>query len=843
MTWATDYAKLIVTTKELDLGKGNEWKETMVVPQEPGNQQPAPQGPAPAFVQNAQARNRVQLRVTRTGSFNIREIIQYLQSTAPGAEYAAHGDIIQLFNIIMCKPPSGGARVTNAGQNRFYPHEGHPGMEKYDLGSGLQALRGYYASVRPAVGRLLLNLNVTSGAFYKPLTLSSLLTEFRGRNNEQSEGFIRMLKVRAEYKKDKEDKPFMVKIKTIVGFARENLSAKPQVRVKRFGNANEVKFQYTDSKMPNAQPRETSVKDYFRIHHGITLQQPGLPVLNVGTRADPQYLPVELCTVLPGQPFNRLLTGDQTSDMLKFAARFPNLNAMSIAGTAQNIGNGQKLFRLRDTPGDPQVQSVQPWGFRIGVDMLTVPGRILEKPRISYAANKLLNTSNGSWNLANVKFHTGGRFGNWQVLVINRRGKNALYEDPRGEMASGEPLFGRLQAELVKYGLKMGQRVRTNTIAVDALTMENRASNNRILEKAFQDANELGVRLMFVIIPDYDRWLYARIKYYGDIDYGIHTINSIGSKLQKVNGQPMYLGNLALKFNIKGGGVNHTVAGTLGKPLDSNTMLMGIDVTHPAPGNSEGAPSIACVVASTDEYITQWPGSIRTQESRKEMVTGLEEMVIERLDLWVKLHKKLPSKIILYRDGVSEGQYDQVLLQELPSFYKAFEKKYGAEKNWPKVAVIVVGKRHHTRFYPTSQKDADYNAQRSKGSWNPLPGTIVDRHISGRIVREFWLQAHQGLQGTARPAHYVVLKDDVVFQADELETFTHNMCYLFNRATKAVSICPPAYYADLLCERGRYYLHSTLNENHDGASSAGFDANENWTGGVHPRLAESTWYI
>jgi eukaryotic translation initiation factor 2C len=32
------------------------------------------------------------------------------------------------------------------------------------------------------------------------------------------------------------------------------------------------------------------------------------------------------------------------------------------------------------------------------------------------------------------------------------------------------------------------------------------------------------------------------------------------------------------------------------------------------------------------------------------------------------------------------------------------------------------------------------------------------------------------------------------------------MCYLFGRATKAISICPAAYYANLVCERARCYL-------------------------------------
>ncbi|PVH75571.1 hypothetical protein DL98DRAFT_536479 [Cadophora sp. DSE1049] len=42
--------------------------------------------------------------------------------------------------------------------------------------------------------------------------------------------------------------------------------------------------------------------------------------------------------------------------------------------------------------------------------------------------------------------------------------------------------------------------------------------------------------------------------------------------------------------------------------------------------------------------------------------------------------------------------------------------------------------------------------------------------------------------------------------ADVLEDLTYNMCYLFGRATKAVSICPAAYYADLVCERAKCYL-------------------------------------
>ncbi|KAK3065140.1 hypothetical protein LTR53_018278, partial [Teratosphaeriaceae sp. CCFEE 6253] len=301
--------------------------------------------------------------------------------------------------------------------------------------------------------------------------------------------------------------------------------------------------------------------------------------------------------------------------MLNFAARAPNLNAMSIAGTAQGPGNGVRLFCMRDSSAtDPQIQTIQPWGFRLGVDMITVPGRILNNPKVIYGQRKEERPTMGSWNLRQTQFFKPGRFSSWQVLVIDGDRGRALRN-----VDGAESLFTKLGNSLKNYGLQMGQRLPTQTVSLSALVEANRPTNDSALEQAFRAALGNNVNMLFIVLPAFDRWLYARIKYYADIKAGIHTINSIGSKLEKENGQDMYMGNLALKFNIKGGGINHTVRETLAKPLDSKTMFVGIDVTHPSPGSSEGAPSIACVVASVDEHLSQWPGSIRAQTGRQEM--------------------------------------------------------------------------------------------------------------------------------------------------------------------------------------------------------------------------------
>ena len=63
----------------------------------------------------------------------------------------------------------------------------------------------------------------------------------------------------------------------------------------------------------------------------------------------------------------------------------------------------------------------------------------------------------------------------------------------------------------------------------------------------------------------------------------------------------------------------------------SKTMVVCIDVTHPSPGNREGAPSVVGVVASIDEKCGQWLASVSCQQSRKEMISELEEMIVQRL--------------------------------------------------------------------------------------------------------------------------------------------------------------------------------------------------------------------
>lgn len=191
-------------------------------------------------------------------------------------------------------------------------------------------------------------------------------------------------------------------------------------------------------------------------------------------------------------------------------------------------------------------------------------------------------------------------------------------------------------------------------------------------------------------------------------------------------------------------------------------------------------------------------------------------MVKDRLRAFLRANKFLPSKILFYRDGVSDSMYEAVLQKEVrkvESAYAAirteFERsgkggvKPGNQSGNPKITALIVTKRHHTRFYPKSN-NAKENCQQ---------GTCVESGVTHPCYFDFFLQSHDPLQGTAKPTYYFVLRNDMGFSAEEMQDLTNHLCYTYIRCTMPVGYVPAAYYADRLCDRARLYaqpLHSKV---------------------------------
>ena len=105
---------------------------------------------------------------------------------------------------------------------------------------------------------------------------------------------------------------------------------------------------------------------------------------------------------------------------------------------------------------------------------------------------------------------------------------------------------------------------------------------------------------------------------------------------------------------------------SLPKCLKKPAMVVGADVTHPDPGSQGQKPSIAAVCASVDPDVGLFNTEVRLQDADQsvEEIIKLREMMSSLLLKFYQRNKgRKPEKIIFYRDGVSEGQFDMVLVK------------------------------------------------------------------------------------------------------------------------------------------------------------------------------------
>lgn len=180
--------------------------------------------------------------------------------------------------------------------------------------------------------------------------------------------------------------------------------------------------------------------------------------------------------------------------------------------------------------------------------------------------------------------------------------------------------------------------------------------------------------------------------------------------------------------------------------------------------------SVVGVAASYDDYAFRYNITWRLQGKSKEMIEDFQSIMKEHLEFFKEKNGKLPEKIFYYRDGVSESQFDQVMAIEWNDMLQACRAIEPNYEKRVKMTIVVVQKRHHTRFFPGDDIGKDKNK-------NVPPGTIVDQVIIRPKENHFYLVSHQAIQGVARPTKYCILLDDGDHNIDDLQAFTYNVSW------------------------------------------------------------------
>ncbi|KAH9700180.1 protein argonaute 5 [Citrus sinensis] len=667
--------------------------------------------------------------------------------------FEAPYEVIQVLDVVLRAAPS--EKHTVVGRSFFSTDLGPVGQ----LGDGVEYWRGYFQSLRPTQMGLSLNIDVSARSFYEPILVTEFVQYYCRDLSRPLSDQVR-LKVKKALKG----------IKVVLTHMEYNKSYK----ITGISSEPMSRLMFTDD---NA--TRLSVVQYFRQRYNIGLQFTSLPALVAGSEARPIYLPMELSRIAAGQRYTKRLNERQVTALLRATCQRPRDREANIRMMARTNAYNEDTLVNKE------------FGIQVADGLTSVDARILPAP---------------------MKMFNGGRVEVWTCVNFSTR----LNRDVPFQFCQG----------LVDMCNSKGMVFNPRPVIPIS------SSNPNQIEKALVDVHNRTaqqgkqLQMLIIILPDVSG-SYGRIKRVCETELGIVSQCCQPRQASRLNMQ--YFENVALKINVKVGGRNTVLVDAVQKriPLvtDRPTIIFGADVTHPQPGE-DSSPSIAAVVASMDwPEVTKYRGLVSAQAHHEEIIQDLYKstqdpqrglvhggMIRELLIAFRRSTNFKPHRIIFYRDGVSEGQFSQVLLHEMNAIRQAcasLEEGYA-----PPVTFVVVQKRHHTRLFPADHNRRDLTDR----SGNILPGTVVDTHICHPTEFDFYLNSHAGIQGTSRPTHYHVLYDENRFTADGLQVLTNNLCYTYARCTRSVSIVPPAYYAHLAAFRARYYIED---ETSAGGSTGG----------------------
>ncbi|KAJ6680514.1 PROTEIN ARGONAUTE 6 [Salix purpurea] len=626
-----------------------------------------------------------------------------------------------------------------------------------DVGGGVTGVKGFHSSFRTTQGGLSLNMDVSTTMILTPgpvidfLIANQNVREPRNVDWMKAKRMLKNLRVKTKHNN--------------MEFKIIGLSEKP-CNQQYFP----MKLKNRDGAGVEAQIVEITVYEYFSKHCGIKLGYSAyLPCLDVGKPKRPNYLPLELCSLISLQRYKKALSSMQRASLVEKSRQKPQERIKTVTEAVRSYCYDE----------DPVLSSC---GISIEKQLTHVDGRILEPPKT------LLNpTSISKWAIVNF---------------------------------SARCDISHISRELINCGRRKGINIERPHTLIEEDQQSRRGSPLARVERMFELIREKlpgpPEFILCVLAERKNSDIYGPWKKRSLSDFGIVTQCMSPTK---INDQ--YLTNVLLKINSKLGGINSLLAiehsPHIPLIMDTPTMILGMDVSHGSPGRSD-MPSVAAVVGSRCwPLISRYRASVRTQSPKVEMIDALykplangnDDGIIRELlvDFFQTSKGHKPKQIIVFRDGVSESQFNQVLNIELEQIIKAYQ--HLGEVDIPKFTVIVAQKNHHTKLF-----------QAGGGTENVPPGTVVDTKIVHPRNYDFYMCAHAGMIGTSRPAHYHVLLDEIGFSPDDLLNLVHSLSYVYQRSTTATSIVAPICYAHLAAaQMGQFMKFEDFSETSSGQRS------------------------
>lgn len=452
-----------------------------------------------------------------------------------------------------------------------------------------------------------------------------------------------------------------------------------------------------------------------------------------------------------------------------------NFKLMRAMATHTRIGPAERIDRLmtmnrRLTREEKVRQEFTSWQLRLAEQLVNVPARILQPESIVLGNNKTVPSGDDcDWTRhlrSNPMFvMPQGGLARWVIMFPSRVGRDAeVFVDNLRKAGKGMS-FMVAQPEYVEL-----PNDRTPTY----------------VEKLDQVISNYNPQLIFVVLLSSKADIYSAIKKKSLVDRAVPTQVLLAKNLNSMKGGMSIATKVAIQINCKIGGAPWSVQMPLG-----GLMVVGFDVCHDP--KSKGK-SFGAMVASLNKPMSRYFSSVSHHSTGEELSNSLAMNIVKAMQSYIKHNNSYPSHIMIYRDGVGDGQIPYVFNHEVNTIVGAISNLIGQT---PKMAFVIVCKRINTRLFH------DRN--------NPKPGTVVDDVITLPERYDFFIVSQYVNQGTVSPTSYNVIHDTLGLDPDKIQRLTFKLTHCYYNWSGTVRVPAPVQYAHKLAFLVSQSLHRPPN--------------------------------
>ncbi|XP_021166031.2 piwi-like protein 2 [Fundulus heteroclitus] len=513
---------------------------------------------------------------------------------------------------------------------------------------------------------------------------------------------------------------------------------------------------------------KTTFLEYYRKNYGITIKDMNQPLLlnRPKERSKPggkQVITGEILLV----PELSFMTG--IPEKMRKDFRAMKELTLHINVSSEHHTNAIKQLLKSITSNPESLKELSRWGLEIGSDILIVQGRTLPPETICLQTSSFGTGADVSWSREVVR-----------EISISSIPLNvwAIFYPPRCA-DQAEELVSTFKKVAGPIGVRLARPIK--------VVLRDDRTETYVKSIHSHLTSEPNLQLVVCILVGNRDDLYSAIKKLCCVK---NPVPSQAINIRTIS-QQQKLKSVAQKILLQ---VNSKLGGelwTVNVPL-KNLMVVGVDVHH---DTSKSHRSVMGFVASVNSSLTRWYSRVTFQTPTEELIHGFRVCLLAALQKYHEINHNLPEKIVVYRDGVSDGQLKMVEEYEIPQLIKCFETFPNYE---PKLVFIVVQKRISTTLYSW--------AANSFGT--PPPGTVLDHTLTQENWVDFYLMAHHTRQGCGLPTHYVSLYNTANLTPDHLQRLTFKMCHLYWNWPGTIRVPAPCKYAHKLAFLSGQYLHS-----------------------------------